>query len=139
MGTPTANFLTYNSTGISSDKCDFIKDICEENNVLFVSIQEHFKNSKSVDKFFCQKFPEYNSYVIPGYRPVGQDSGRPKAGLAQLNRKGLEISKDRIDTNSYRLQVQVLQFPESKLMWINTYLPTDPQTTQFDDSELNIV
>ena len=88
MAIPTANFLSYNSTGISTDKCDFINDICEENDVLFVSIQEHFKNSKTTDKYFCKKFPQYNSYVIPGFRAKGQDSGRPKAGLAQMNRKG---------------------------------------------------
>ena len=139
MAIPTVNFISFNSTGIASDKCDFINDICEENDVYFVSIQEHFKNSKTVDKYFCKKFPKYNSYVIPGYRPYGQDSGRAKAGLAQLNRKGLDISKDRITTSCYRLQVQVLQFQTCKIMWINSYLPTDPQTVQFDDSELNIV
>ena len=126
MAIPTANFLSYNSTGISTDKCDFISDICEENDVLFVSIQEHFKNSKTIDKYFCKKFPKYNSYVIPSYRPKDQDSGRPKAGLAQRNRKGLDISKDRISTSSYRIHAQVLKFPAS-------------QTVQFDDSELNIV
>ena len=139
MAIPTANFLSYNSTGISTDKSDFINDICEENDVLFVSIQEHFKNSKTTDKYFCKKFPQYNSYVIPGFRAKGQDSGRPKAGLAQMNRKGLDISKDRISTSNYRIQVQVLKFPTSKVMWINTYIPTDPQTVQFDDNELNSV
>jgi hypothetical protein len=139
MAIPTANFLSYNSTGISTDKCDFISNICEENDVMFMSIQEHLKNSKTIDKFFCKKFPQYNSYVIPGYRPKDQDSGRPKAGLAQLNRKGLDISKDRISTSSYRIQAQVLKFPTSRVLWLNTYFPTDPQTVQFDDSELNLV
>ena len=74
MAIPTVNFISFNSTGIASDKCDFINDICEENDVYFVSIQEHFKNSKTVDKYFCKKFPKYNSYVIPGYRPYGQDT-----------------------------------------------------------------
>ena len=70
---------------------------------------------------------------------MDQDSGRPKAGLAQLARKGLGIRKDRISTNSFRIQAQILNFPTSKILWINTYFPTDPHTVQFDDLELNEV
>ena len=108
MATPTANFLSYNSTGIATEKCEFINNICKENDIQFVSIQEHFKNHKTTDKYFCRKFSQYNSYVIPGFRPKEQDSGRPKAGLAQLTRKGLDVKKDRISTNSYRIQAQNL-------------------------------
>ena len=39
-------------------------------------------------------------------------------------------------TNSYRIQAQVLHFPTSRILWINTYFPSDPQTVLFDDSEL---
>ena len=67
---------------------------------------------------------------------LGQDSGRAKAGLAQLIRKSLDIRKDRVKTSSYRIQAQVLNFPTSRILWINTYFPTDPQTVAFDDSEL---
>ena len=139
MAIPTANFLSYNSTGIATEKCRFINDICDENDVMFVSIQEHFKKTKTTDKYFCRKFAKYNPYVIPGYREKTQDTGRPKAGLTQLARKGLDIRKDRISTNSYRIQAQVLNFPTSRILWINTYFPTDPQTAVFDDAELNEV
>ena len=81
---------------------------------MFVSIQEHFRNNKNVDKNFSKKFSKFSSYVIPGFRPSDQDSGRPKAGLAQLSRKGLDIKKDRISTNSYRLQSQIINFPTCK-------------------------
>ena len=65
MAIPTANFLSYNPTGISTDKCNFINDVCIENDVTFVSIQEHFRNNKTVDKYFSSKFSNYSSYVIP--------------------------------------------------------------------------
>ena len=48
----------------------------------FISIQEHFKKTKTVNKFFKDQFPDKSSYVIEGHREKGQDSGRPKVGLA---------------------------------------------------------
>ena len=74
--------------------------------------------------------------MIPAYRPKGQDSGRAKAGLAQLSVKTANVKKTRIVTQSWRVQAQVLDFPTTKLLWINTYLPTDPLTIDFDESEL---
>ena len=104
----------------------------------FISIQEHFKqSSKSLDKYFRNNFKDYFSYVIPAQRRPGQDSGRARAGVAQLCRKSISVKKDRVVTRSYRIQAQILNLPSSKLLWINTYLPTDPQKkTNFDDTEL---
>ena len=39
-------------------------------------------------------------------------------------------------TQNWRIQAQVLEFPTARLLWINTYLPTDPLTIDFDESEL---
>ena len=37
----------------------------------------------------------------------------------------------------YRVQAQVLHLPTTSVLWLNTYLPTDPQTIrQYDDTEL---
>ena len=83
----SVTFMSYNSTGISSVKCKFICDICDEYDVDYLAVQEHFKNTKTTDKYFRDNFRDYNSYVIPGYRPPGQDAGRSKAGMAQLSRK----------------------------------------------------
>ena len=82
MAIPTVNFLSYNSTGMSAAKCNFIQDICDEFNVTYVSVQEHFKWSKMTNKFFNDKFDKFNCYTIPAYRSKCQDSGRAKAGLA---------------------------------------------------------
>ena len=66
--------------------------------------------------------------MLPGHRSPGQDSGRAKDGLAHLSRKKLAVRKDRVVTRSYRIQAQVLNFPQHKILWINSYLPIDPQT-----------
>ena len=136
MTIPTVNFLSYNSTGLSSEKCKYINNICDLNDVTYISVQEHFKCHKSTSKYFSDRFDKHNSYVIPAYRPKGQDSGRAKAGLAQLSVKTANVKKTRIVTQSWRIQAQVLDFPTTKLLWINTYLPTDPLTIDFDESEL---
>ena len=136
MATPTVNFMSYNSTGISSSKCDFINNIFQDSNIFFASIQEHFKSNKNTQKYFNQQFQNMNSYVIPGFREQGQDNGRAKAGLAQLNLKGINVKRERISTKSFRIQSQILNFPSCRLLWINAYLPTDPQTIIFDDKEL---
>ena len=47
----------------------------------YFALQEHFRKSKTTDKLFSNEFSDYNSYVIPGYRPPNQFSGRPKADL----------------------------------------------------------
>ena len=69
-------FMSYNSTGMSNVKCEWINEICSENDVDYLSIQEHFKSTKLTDKFFRDKYKDYYSYVIPGHRSPGQDSGQ---------------------------------------------------------------
>ena len=133
---PSVTFLSYNSTGLGEVKCDWLNSLAETVNANYISIQEHFRKSKTIEKYFADEFPRFNSYVIPGYREKGQDRGRPKAGLAQLSYKCLEVKKDRVMTNSYQLQAQILCFETSRLLWINSYLPTDPNTVNFDEREL---
>ena len=145
-------------------KTNFINELCKVTNASYFSIQEHFRKSKTIEKFFNDEFPDFNSYIIPGHRNSGQDLGRPKAGLAQLSSKNTKIKKTRVKTNSYRIQAQILYIPisknvrfgenggqggiphhgtqassTSKVLWINSYLPTDPGTVSYDDTELDEV
>ena len=136
MTTPTVNFVSYNSTGMNSIKSSWIRDFCKVTKTDYLSLQEHFKKTKSVDTYFKEQFSDHMSYVIPAYRDQCQDSGRPKGGLAQLTSKRLQVKSQRISTKNFRIQAQVLHFPTTKLLWINSYLPNDPQTINFDDHEL---
>ena len=135
MVAPTVNFISFNTTGLDSIKAEYIRNLASITNCDFMSIQEHFKKNKTIDKFFKDSFPEHTSYVIPGYREIGQDSGRPMGGIAQLRKKNLNLKVDRVMTKSYRIQAQILDFSNSRLLWLNTYFPTDPGGN-FDETEL---
>ena len=137
----TVTFMSYNPTGLDSTvKCRFSNDICNEYDVDFLAIQEHFKSIKTTDQYFKKKFPDYFSYVVAAQRSPGQEYGRAKAGLAQLTRKALDVKKCRVVTRGFRVQAQVLDLPSSRILWMNTYLPPDPQYLgQYDDSELRDV
>lgn len=54
----------------------------------------------------------------------------------QLGGKDLAVKTARVESKSPRVQAQILTFPNCKLVWINSYLPCDPQKQQFDDTEL---
>ena len=133
----SVTFMSYDSTGLNSVKYKWICDICEEFDVDYISIQEHFKKTQSIDKYFRDSFKDY---IIRGYRPPGQDSGRCKAGLAQLSRGVYSVKKERVTTRGFRIQAQVLNMPTSRLLWVNTYMPTNPRRlTEYDNFELQEV
>ena len=134
----TVTFLSYNTTGLDTVKVRFSVDICEEYDVNFLAIQEHFK-FVNTDKYFKSGFSNFSSYVIPGHRAPGQLTGRAKAGLAQLCAKQYDVKRIRVVTTGYRVQAQVLETPNSRILWINTYLPSDPQLQVYDDGELQEV
>ena len=126
----SVTFMSYNSTGLDTAKISFTTDICDEYEVDFLAIQEHFKFINS-DKFFKRGYSDYTSYVIPGHRAPGQVMGRAKAGLAQLCRKDYSIRKIRVTTTGFRVQAQVVELPTSRILWLNTYLPPDPQLQHY--------
>ena len=85
---------------LNSLKADWIRSLYRAAKCDLVSIQEHFKKNKTIDKFFKDNFPEHSSYVIPAFREKDQDSGRPKGGHAQLPDRTLDIKVDRISTKN---------------------------------------
>ena len=132
----SATFLSYNPTGLNALKCDWLNNLLELVDVTYVSIQEHFLTARTIEKIFMEQFHDYNSYIIPGFRNDGINGGRPKAGLAQLSKASVSVRKERVLIDSKRVQAQILNFPSSRLLWINAYFPTDPGTITFDDREL---
>ena len=79
----TITFMTYNMTGADTIKCQWLQEIFLEYHVNFCGIQEHFKTTKSTQKWFCDKFNNFDNYVIPAYRLPGVDYGRGRGGLAE--------------------------------------------------------
>ena len=125
--------MSYNSTGFNSIKTAWIRDLCKLASIDYCSIQEHFMSTKTVDKYIKNQLPDYFPYFVPAFIPPTQDCGRAKWGLAQLS---LKISNTRIKTSRFRVQAQILEFPTTRLLWINTYFPNDPMTLILDDKEL---
>ena len=128
--------MSYNMTCADTVKCNWIRDITEEFDVNFCAPQEHFKTVRTTEQWFRQKFCDYYTYTIPAYRLPGVDSGRGIGGLVQMTTRSLEGKRSRVQTTSRRLQAQLLAFPACKVLWINGYLPCDPQLQDFDDTEL---
>ena len=131
----STTFMSFNTTGLDSAKIRFSLDLCKEYDVDFLAIQEHFK-FVNVDNFFKSGYVDYSSYVIPGHRSPGQMTGRAKGGIAQLCSRKYNVKRSRVKTTGFRLQAQVLETPSSRVLWINSYLPTDPQLQGYDDWEL---
>ena len=48
-------FLSYNSTGLNSVKTRWIRDIINVTNSDFITLQEHFKKTKNIDKYFADE------------------------------------------------------------------------------------
>ena len=135
MATHSVNFLSYNSTGLDTIKAKWVRDLINVSKIDFCSIQEHFK--KNVGNFFNNQFSEFHNYVVPAIREKNVDNGRPKGGIAQLSSKKYKIKTVRIPTKNFRLQAQVLHFPNQIILWMNAYFPTDPQTLSFNDEDLS--
>ena len=108
MARSTVNFMSYNSTGLNTIKSDWIRDLIKTCDIQLFQLQEHFKKTKTLEKFFKDEFPLCDSYVIPAYREPGKDSERAKGGLAQLSSSNLDIKRDIINTSSWRLQAQIM-------------------------------
>ena len=133
----SVNFLSYNSTGLSSLKTQWIRDLTDTCSANFIGIQEHFKRTRSLNNFFRKEFSNFDSFVLPAYREEGRDTGRAQGGLAQLCDKALGgVKSKKVVTGSWRLQAQILHFGEFRLLWANVYFPTDPKVLNFDEAEL---
>ena len=132
----TVTFMSYNMTGAETVKCQWVRDLSAEFSVNYCALQEHFKTVKTTGQYFQKQFRDYSSYVIPAHREPGTASGRGKGGLVQLAEKGLAVARARVTSNSPRVQAQVLTFTSFKVLWMNAYLPCDPQFQHYDDTEL---
>ena len=130
------NFLSYNTTGLDPAKINWINDLFETMNISCGQIQEHFKSIKTVNSYFAKNFSTFNAHVTPAVRENVSQSGRPKGGLCQFVSKDSKFKKEPIPCHNWRVQAQILHLDEYRLLWINVYMPTDPQTMQLDENEV---
>ena len=57
----------------------------------------------------------------------------------QLASKDLNVQKSKLISTSWRVQAEILEFGNYKLLWMNVYFPPDPRLLNFDDCELLLV
>ena len=136
MENRSLSFISYNSTGLDSLKINWINDLMESTNSACLQVQEHFKATKSVTQYFKKHFKMFDPFVTPAVRESSSHAGRPKGGLAQLIRNSINIKKENVVCKSWRIQAQILHIKEYKILWMNVYMPTDPQLQQIDKSEI---
>ena len=76
-------------------------------------------------------------YIVPAFKDNLQvKKGRGKGGLATLWDKSLTKDVHRVSCLNYRLQATRFDFPFGRLLLLNTYFPCDPQSVNFDETEL---
>ena len=139
MESKSLSFIPYNSTGLDVEKINWINDLLDSTNVVCFQLQEHFKATKSVNQFFKKHFGNVDPFVVPAVRDNCSHAGRPRGGLAQLVRKNIAVRKENIPSNSWRIQAQILHFDYYKILWLNVYMPTDPQLQQIDETVIHEV
>ena len=132
--TSTVNILSYNSTGMDTAKIAWINELAANLQIDLMGVQEHFKCTKSVEEYFRKHFPQFYSHVKPAVRDTAT-VGRPRGGLTQFVNKKCNFKKEIILCKSWRLQAEVIHIGTYKLLWVNAYMPNDPQTALFDESE----
>ena len=139
MATPARQvikFISYNSTGLNAVKTKWIRDLMDTCGANFLGIQEHFKETKTLSRYFKSEFPKYKSCVVPAFREECRDTGRGKGGLAQLMLKEMEVKRKTVEMTGWRLQAQILHLGNWRLLWMNCYFPNDPRILNFDEGEL---
>ena len=87
----STTFMSYNSAGIDLVTCNVICDISDEYDMDYINIQEHFKNSSTINSYFHKKFDSFTPYVIPAFWAPGQDTGYCKSGMAQVSSKKYSV------------------------------------------------
>ena len=92
MARSTLICMSYHSTGLDTNKIDWIQDLSKTCEIEILQFQEQFKATKSIETLSKNNF---DSYVIPAYREPLQESGRAEGILAQLSSKYLKIKKER--------------------------------------------
>ena len=103
-----------------------------------MAVQEHWllgKNKSKIDRFLSD---ELIVFSIPAFKDHQQvRRGRGKAGLAQIWHQSYDhlVTKLSVPVTK-RVQGVIVKFPSSTVLWINAYLPCDPGSDDFDETEL---
>ena len=129
--------LSYNSTGWSDYKADFLHTLLLTHHISICVLQEHFQLKSNLYKL-NRAFGEYNTFHLPAHKNNNTiNSGRPVGGLSILYSKKLSKFITHIQVpNSHRVQAIELKISGITRVFINCYFPTDPRVDNFDETHL---
>ena len=136
MGKDTLKIMSYNSTGMASDKKEFIKTMLNEYEPDIMFIQELWLVN-AVRNNILRNLSDH--YMADGVSAVCDDKlliGRPYGGLGILWKKTMiESVVFKEIPNTKRACAAEVKYDSDKLLLINMYLPVDNQRKTHVDAE----
>ena len=133
--TNTLCICSYNSRGFNEEKKDLCKTLMmQSENIPILCNQENFLLQGNGYKIE-QCLPESRIF----FKKAEKDSlnnGRPKNGMFIAAPKEFKDCARELPTNHWRLQAIMLSIPNSNILILNSYFPTDPKVCDFDTSDL---
>ena len=115
-GAKDVNVATFNCNSLRCN-IDTIRDLLSQNDILF--LQETMLNEHLFD-IYEGLSPDFDFSAIPSIE--SNQGGRPKAGLAILWRKDLNVTTD---IHSENIISALLKFRDQSVLIVNVYLPCD--------------
>lgn len=130
--------LSYNSTGWSDIKADFVNTLLLSHSIYICAIQEHFRLKPNLYKLQSGISSDYELFAIPAFKSnAATFVGRPSGGIGFFYHKELNKYVTRIVVpNSHRVQGLKLSFLGYSFVLINSYFPTDARGNRVDDTDL---
>ena len=128
--------MSYNSTGWSEFKADFVNTLLLTHSIQIFALQEHFKLSDNVHKLDC--FLNYDVFTVPAYKHSNSlHSGRPSGGISLIYSHSISQYVSRINCpESHRVQGLKFSPPGASFLFINAYFPVDTGNNNFDEGDL---
>ena len=132
----TTPILSYNTTGWSTFKADFVNTILFSHGILIAALQEHFQLKDNLYKLDC--FNNFEVFSIPAFKNNNfVHAGRPSGGISFIYSNSLcQYATRLVCPGSYRVQGLKINYPDAAFLYINVYFPTDTNNHNFDDHEL---
>ena len=131
------NILSYNSTGWSDYKADFVNTLLIAHTIHVAVLQEHFQLKANLYKI-SRSFQKYKTFSLPAFKNNATvNRGRPSCGLSIIYSDELSSKVTHITVpDSFRVQAIKVNTPGLPYIFINCYFPTDPKINIFDETEL---
>ena len=122
-------FVTYNCSGFTEDKIDYIKRLLENVHVLF--LQELWLIDSHCYKVM-DAFPNCNVFAVSGVHDVTHLQGLSYGGCAIIIRDYIKCKLTCVQTVSNRIKCVLMDIDDICIMLTSIYMPCDTYTCRDD-------